>query len=120
DDPQVAVIKQQAVAAIGAGDYARAESLLRRAFDADLATARRAQEAATKALEIAAKRFLTAAKTRADMGELDLTHLPYAHAAHDFQAAADLVPTGETLVRARYLARLCTAAYRHSNVSLAG
>lgn len=34
DDPQVAAIKKEAVAAIGAGDYARAEGLLRRAFDA--------------------------------------------------------------------------------------
>ena len=34
DDPQVAAIKKEAVAAIGAGDYVRAEGLLRRAFDA--------------------------------------------------------------------------------------
>ena len=120
DDPQVAAIKQQAVAAIGAGDYARAESLLRRAFDADLATARRAQEAATKALEIANKRFLTAAKTRADMGELDLTQLRYADAAEDFQAAADLVPAGEPLVRSRYLVRFAAAAYSAGDYPLAG
>jgi hypothetical protein len=44
DDPQVAAIKKEAVAAIGAGDYARAEVLLRRAFDADVAIARRAQD----------------------------------------------------------------------------
>src|SRR5262249_35673169 len=43
DDPQVAAIKRDAVAAIGAGDYARAGELLQRAFDADLAAARRAQ-----------------------------------------------------------------------------
>src|SRR5499427_6139302 len=119
DDPQVAAIKQQAVAAIGAGDYARAESLLRRAFDADLATARRAQEAATKALEIANKRFLTAAKTRADMGELDLTQLRYADAAEDFQAATDLVPAGEPLVRSRYLTGLVFAARVAGNYPLA-
>jgi hypothetical protein len=46
DDPQVAAIKTEAVAAIGAGDYARAEGLLRHAFDADVAIARRAQDAA--------------------------------------------------------------------------
>src|SRR5215831_6205393 len=120
DDPQVAAIKKEAVAAIGTGDYARAESLLRRAFDADLATARRAQEAATKALEIANKRFLTAAKTRADMGELDLTQLRYADAAEDFQAAADLVPAGEPLVRSRYLVRFAAAAYSAGDYPLAG
>src|SRR5262249_675999 len=119
DDPQVAAIKQQAVAAIGAGDYARAESLLRRAFDADLAEARRAQEAANKALELAAKRFLTAAKTRADMGDLDLTQLRYADAAEDFQAAADLVPAGEPLVRSRYLTSLGMAALGAGKYSLA-
>jgi hypothetical protein len=43
DDPQVAAIKEQAVAAIAAGDYGRAEGLLQRAFDADLAAVRRAR-----------------------------------------------------------------------------
>jgi tetratricopeptide (TPR) repeat protein len=37
DDPQVAAIKREAIAAIGAGDYERAEDLLQRADDADLA-----------------------------------------------------------------------------------
>src|SRR5215831_19787834 len=82
DDPQVAPIKKEAVAAIGAGDYARAEGLLRRAFDADLVIARRAQEIATK-------RLLTAARTRADLGQLHLTQLRYAAAVEDFQEAAN-------------------------------
>jgi hypothetical protein len=63
DDPQVAAIKTQAVAAIAIGNYARAEELLQRAFDTDLAAARRAQDAADK-------HYLTAAKTRADLGGL--------------------------------------------------
>src|SRR5262249_55952083 len=58
DDPQVAAIKKEAVAAIIAGDYAHAEELLRRASDTDLATARRAQD-------VANRRLITAAKTRA-------------------------------------------------------
>jgi hypothetical protein len=69
DDTQIAAIKKQAVAAIGAGDYGRAEGLLQRAFDADLAAARRAQDAARYAQDVVNKRFLTAAKTRADIGE---------------------------------------------------
>jgi hypothetical protein len=68
DDPQVAAIKKEAVAAIGAGDYARAEGLLRRAFDADVAIARRAQDVARRAEDVANSRLLTAAKTKADLG----------------------------------------------------
>src|SRR5262249_17481517 len=113
DDPQVAAIKKEAVAAIGAGDYARAGDLLQRAFDADLAVARRA-------LDIANQRYLTAAKTKADIGELNLTQLRYAAPAADFQAAADLVPAGEALVRSRYLARLGSAARNAGNYPLAG
>src|SRR5262249_24616018 len=113
DDPQVAAIKKEAVAAIGAGDYARAGDLLQRAFDADLVVARRA-------LDVANKRYLTAAKTRADIGELNLTQLRYAAAAADFQAAADLVPAGEPLVRAQYLSSLGSAAHDAGNYPLAG
>ena len=93
DDPQIAAIKKQAVAAISTGDYGRAEGLLRDAFDADLAAARRAQEAANK-------RFLTAAKTKADLAALKLTELKYNAAVEDFREAADLVPVTEPLVRA--------------------
>jgi len=112
DDPQVVAIKQQAVPAIAAGDYDRAGDLLQRAFDADLAVARRADDAA-------AKHYLTAAKTRAGIGELNFTQLRYAAAARDFQAAADLVPAGQVLVRAEYLATLGEAAYRAGNYPLA-
>ena len=120
DDPQVAAIKKEAVAAIGAGDYGRAEGLLQRAFNADLAAASRAQDAVSRAQETANKRFLTAAKTRADIAELNLTQLRYAAAAQDFQAAANLVPSGEPLVRSAYLASLGSAARSAGNYPLAG
>ena len=64
DDPQTAALKKDAVGAIGAGDYDRAEELLERAFDADIATARRVQDIASRAQDVANKRLLTAAKTR--------------------------------------------------------
>jgi tetratricopeptide (TPR) repeat protein len=112
DDPQVAAIKKEAVAAIGAGDYARADALLRRAFDADVAIARRAQD-------VANRRLMTAAKTKADLGELDLTQLRYAAAAEDFQEAANLVPAGEALVRSGYLNSAGTAALRAADFPLA-
>ena len=120
DDPQVAAIKKEAVAAIGAGDYARAEGLLRRAFDADLAAARREQDIAHRVQEITNRRLLTAAKTRADLGELNLAQLRYAAAAEDFQEAANLVPAGEALVRSGYLNGAGLAAHDAGNYSLAG
>jgi tetratricopeptide (TPR) repeat protein len=119
DDPQVAAIKKEAVAAIADGNYAGAEELLLRAFDTDLAAARRAQEAVRRAQDAADKRYLTAAKTRADLGELKLTELRYAAAGEDFQAAADLVPQGEQLVRSGYLNSLGRAARSAGNYPLA-
>src|SRR5262249_46904202 len=113
DDPHVAAIKKQAAEAISNGDYSHAEELLQNAFNADLATARRAQDAANK-------RFLTAAKTKADLAELKLTQLKYAAAIEDFREAADLVPGTEPLVRASYLNRLSMVAYQVANYSFAG
>src|SRR5262249_40792135 len=113
DDPKVAATKKEAVAAITAGDYARAEALLREAVDADLAAARLAQDATNK-------RFLTAAKTRAELGELKLTQLRYAAAVEDFQAAADLVPASDALTRSRYLNSLGSAAQKSADFRLAG
>jgi tetratricopeptide (TPR) repeat protein len=97
EDPQVASIKKEAVAAIGAGDYARAQSLLEQAYDADLVAARKVQDAANR-------RFVSAAKTKADLGQMKLSQLQYAAAAREFVAAADLVPMSELLLRAQYLA----------------
>ena len=105
EDPQIASIKKEAVAAIGAGDYARAQALLEQAFDADLVAAR-------KALDAANQRYVTAAKTKADLGQLKLSQLQYEAASREFQAAADLVPTSEPLIRAQYLAAGGTAAHR--------
>jgi hypothetical protein len=55
--------------------------LLQRAFDADLTAARRALDAANK-------RFLTAAKTKADLAELKLTELQFTTAVEDFRVGA--------------------------------
>ncbi len=96
-DPQLDALKKSAVAAIGAGDYARAQALLEQAFDADLVAAR-------KALDTANQRYVTAAQTKADLGQLKLSQLQYEAAAREFQTAADLVPASEPLIRARYLA----------------
>ncbi|HEX5079118.1 MAG TPA: tetratricopeptide repeat protein [Geminicoccaceae bacterium] len=103
DDPQVEALKKDAVVAIRVGNYARAETLLLQAFDADLVAARKAQDAANS-------RFVTAAKTKADLGELKLSQLQYEAAAREFQTAADLVPASELGLRAQYLTRIGKAA----------
>ncbi|HUI96131.1 MAG TPA: tetratricopeptide repeat protein [Xanthobacteraceae bacterium] len=112
DDPQVAALKKDAVAAIGAGDYTRAETQLQQVFDADLV-------AAKKALDAANQRYLTAAKTKADLGRLARAQLHYAAAAQAYQAAADLVPASAPLIRAEYLDALGIVAAEAGNYPLA-
>ncbi len=104
EDPHVETLKKDAVEAIRAGNYPRAEVLLYQAFDADLVAARKAQDAANR-------RFVTAAKTKADLGQIKLSQLQYEAAAREFQAAADLVPATETRVRAQYLSAAGEASY---------
>jgi len=99
DDPQVAALRKDAVAAITAVDYGRAETLLLQAFDADIAAVHGAET-------VFNKRRLAAAKTQAAVAELKLTQLQYPAAADAFREAADLVPPAEALVRAQYLNRL--------------
>jgi tetratricopeptide (TPR) repeat protein len=120
DNRQIAATKKQAVAAIAAGDYGRAEKLLGDAFNADLAAARRARDVARRAEDIANRRFLTAAKTKADLAELKLTELKYTAAMEDFREAADLVPSTEALVRATYLNSLAAVARQAGNFAVAG
>ena len=96
EDPHVEALKKEAIAAIAAGDYARAEALLEQASDADVVAGRKAQDAAklaqdaaSKAQDIANRRFVAAAKAKADLGQLKLTQLQYEAAAREFQAAAN-------------------------------
>ena len=103
DDPHVAEIKNQAIAAISAGDYTWAEDLLRSAFDAELTAAHQAEV-------VSKKRYLSAARTKADFGALKLTELQFPAAIQAFQEAADLVPSSEPLVRSEYLSNLGNAA----------
>jgi tetratricopeptide (TPR) repeat protein len=112
DDPQVAALKKDAAAAIDAGDYARAQTLLQQALDADLVAEKRALEAANQ-------RYLTAAKTKADLGQLERAQLHYAAAAQDYQAAADFVPASAPLIRADYLDALGIVAAEAGDLPLA-
>jgi tetratricopeptide (TPR) repeat protein len=108
DDPEVVALKKEAAAAARAGDYPNAERLLQRALDADVAGARAAQGTSNR-------RFLNAAKTKADQGELKLTELRYMAAAQAFEEAAALVPEGDQVVRTDYLWRAGAAAANAGN-----
>ncbi len=102
DDPAIRQRTDAARAAIDDGDYDRADALLAEAEEMDLAAARQARELEVQAKQAADRRFLSAAAKR---GELRLTRLDYPGAAKHFKAAAEIVPTGEELVRASYLMR---------------
>ena len=101
-------LKKEAAAAAHAGDYPNAERLLQRALDADVAGARAAQGTSNR-------RFLNAAKTKADQGELKLTELRYMAAAQAFEEAAALVPEGDQVVRTDYLWRAGAAGANAGN-----
>src|SRR5262249_30646996 len=120
DDPQVVALKKQAVAEIDQGNYARAEALLRQAADVDLVAIRKAEDVARKAQDAANQRRLSAAKSKAEVGRLKLAQLQYAAGADEYQAAADLVPANEPLIRAEYLDSFGMAAYRAGIYALAG
>ena len=105
DDPAIRERTDAARAAIGDGDYDRADALLAEAEDMDLAAGWQARALEDQAKQAADRRFLSAAAKRAKRGELRLTRLDYPGAAKHFGAAAETVPTGKELVRAGYLVR---------------
>jgi len=109
DDPMIRAFTDAAKAAIDVGDYERADTLLAEAEGQDLAVARQAQALAAQAPAAANRRFLSAAAKRAKRGELRLIQFDHIGAAGHFEAAAELVPTGESLVLAGYLMRAGSA-----------
>jgi tetratricopeptide (TPR) repeat protein len=98
DDPVVDELRQQAKAALEAVKFEEAEALLNQACDRDL-------EAARQLEEVAQKRFLSAAASKAANGDLKYTQLAYAEAAVYYRQAAELVPNSAQAVLADYLSR---------------
>jgi hypothetical protein len=74
DDPAVVALKREASKALEAGNFEQAEKLLNEASEKDLAAAQQFQE-------MAAKRRLSAAASKADNGALKETQLRYVEAA---------------------------------------
>ena len=96
DDPEVAALREQARAALEAGDFDRAERLLNNASAKDLASAERQES-------VARQRRVSAARSKANNGDLKWTQFAYREAAEYYRQAAALVPAEAVVQRAQYL-----------------
>lgn len=94
EDPEIGALVRQAREAVDRGDYDRANALLTRAEEAELAAIERAEAVVKDAQEAVRRRKLSAAAVRAERGGIAMTRLRYREAADHFRAAANLVPAG--------------------------
>jgi tetratricopeptide (TPR) repeat protein len=114
-DPAVNALRERAAEAVKSGAYDEAERLLEQAEAADLAMARAARDLERQAKAAADSRYLSAAGTRAALGDLALTRLDYRGAAERFAQAAELVPEGHNEERAGYRFRQADALSEHGD-----
>ena len=96
DDPAIVELKKRAREALDASNFEEAERLLNEASDKDIDAARRLKE-------IAEERFLSAAVSKAENGDLKWTQLDYFAAAGYYSEAAELIPEGHGKQIAKYL-----------------
>ena len=101
EDPKIGALKQQATAALEAGDLDRADALLVHVQAAQDTEADKAQ--------------LAAAATAGQRGDIALTRLRYLDAAKQFRAAAGRVPASAEDQRLAYLDREADALYRQGD-----
>ena len=85
DDPAIVELKKRARNALDVGNFEEAERLLNEASDKDVDAARRLKE-------VAEERFLSAAASKAENGDLKWTQLDYCAAAEYYQEAVELLP----------------------------
>jgi Tfp pilus assembly protein PilF len=104
DDPEVAALREQARAALEAGEFDRAEQLLNDASAKDLAAAERQES-------VARQRRLSAARSKANNADLKWTQFAYREAAEYYRQAAALVPVEAGEQRAEYLNQQGHALY---------
>ncbi|TCO83823.1 tetratricopeptide repeat protein [Plasticicumulans lactativorans] len=114
-DPVAGEWVSQARDALVAGRYEEADRLLATAETADLAAARQAEQLAAQARDAAERRYIAAAATRAERGEVALGRIDYLAAAEHFRQAAKLVPAQRTDERADYLQRRAGGLYRQGD-----
>lgn len=113
DDPAIEELRRQARAALEAVKFEEAEALLNQACDRDL-------EAAKQLEEVAQKRFLSAAASKAANGDLKYTQLAYAEAASYFRQAAELaerVPSAQAVL-ADYLDKFGNASQTRGIIAM--
>jgi hypothetical protein len=95
--------------------YDRADMLLAEAEASDMRAIRAAEALEREAKEAARRKRLSAAATRAERGELNLTRLDYLQAGQHFKIAAELVGHGDPELRAGYLNRYAGALQQYGN-----
>ena len=93
---EVAALRARARAVLEAGEFDRAEQLLNEASANDLAAAERQES-------VARQRRLSAARSKANNGDLKWTQFAYREAAEYYRQAAALVPAEAEAQRAEYL-----------------
>ena len=111
EDPAINALIEKARAELDVGHFDFADALLRQAEAAEEVAACQAKRLACIAQAAADRRWLNAAATRAERGELSLTRLDYLQAAEHFRAASERVPASAPAVRGTYLRR-CADALR--------
>jgi len=114
EDPQARALASQARGAIEANDYGRAESLLDRAKQRELAGIRGAKKLRREAQTTVERRRISAAALEAEQAEVLLIQLRYRQAAERF-AAAELIPASKPEQRLDYRERRADALYRQGN-----
>jgi tetratricopeptide (TPR) repeat protein len=110
-DPATAKLAAEAKAAIEAGHYDEADTLLIHAREQESAAARQAERLAHDAQQAAERRWLRVAEADAKRGDLAMTRLRYAEAAQHYAAAASSVPAARQDERRRYLDQEAFALY---------
>ncbi|MGI9072796.1 MAG: tetratricopeptide repeat protein [Bryobacteraceae bacterium] len=101
EDPFVTDLKKQAGVALESGRFDEAERLLNEAVETDNRTAKMLQE--TKA-----KRLVSAAASKAQIGALKYAQLAYTEAVQHYQSALELLPQTEREESAKYLNNMGT------------
>jgi tetratricopeptide (TPR) repeat protein len=96
DDPAIVELKKRARDALDVGNFEEAERLLNEASDKDI-------DAAHRLKKVAEERFLSAAASKAENGDLKWTQLDYFAAAGYYRKAAELVPGGHDEQLAKHL-----------------
>jgi len=128
DTPETRAFIEEARAILSTAEtreaYDRADMLLAEAEASDMRAVRAAEALEREAKEAARGKRLSAAATRAERGELNLTRLDYLQAGQHFKAAADLAGREETELRSGYLNQYARALkqygdYRGDNAVLA-